>query len=288
MRKFIVVLLSTIVFFSWNAVSAEDHVDEGVTFDFRITQEVNEQNVIDVSVKNIEKSLNLTESEKEKALTYDFMLLGLTREQWQYVKEEVNGNIILNDSKTSSAVKEEIVARIFEEAVKVGVVTDFPTVEGSEVLNSSSYNVMEYLVCLPRPNDCIYGQELADLAVLYTYRFYGVNGQHDDSDAFRHAYWNALMTYNIDVDFAEDIATAHEYNAPQPSKTMDLFNNQVGRDKAEIWISYYEPYTNLNKNKDLAYFISDMVRVGFTRKLNSNGQLIPTTVGETYIFPSSC
>ncbi len=50
-------------------------------------------------------------------------------------------------------------------------------------------------------------------------------------DAFRHAFWNARMTSEYGVDFAEQFGTAHEAmpgnNADR--EAMDLYNNEVGR-----------------------------------------------------------
>jgi hypothetical protein len=54
------------------------------------------------------------------------------------------------------------------------------------------------------------------------------NGQ---GDAFRHAYWNALMTRAHGSSLAKEFADAHETNPNQPAneKEMDLHNNEVGR-----------------------------------------------------------
>ncbi len=51
------------------------------------------------------------------------------------------------------------------------------------------------------------------------------------ADAFRHAYWNAIMTKRFGADFAGSFATAHEGipgNTPY-REAMDLYNNEVGR-----------------------------------------------------------
>lgn len=49
-------------------------------------------------------------------------------------------------------------------------------------------------------------------------------------DAFRHAYWNAVMTKEIDETWARKFATAHESETPAGNdRTMDLRNNGVGR-----------------------------------------------------------
>ncbi len=65
-----------------------------------------------------------------------------------------------------------------------------------------------------------------------TERIFGYNGRNDNSDAFRHAYWNALMVKHIDYTWAYRWATAHEEGAvgqPAIEKQMDLWNNREGR-----------------------------------------------------------
>ncbi|GAB0107846.1 hypothetical protein JMUB6875_68460 [Nocardia sp. JMUB6875] len=54
-------------------------------------------------------------------------------------------------------------------------------------------------------------------------------------DAFRHTYWNALMSQRFGEDFAKTYATAHEGAPGQPShrEAMDLFNNNLGRQIAD-------------------------------------------------------
>ncbi len=55
-------------------------------------------------------------------------------------------------------------------------------------------------------------------------------------DAFRHAYWNALLTREFGEDFAMDFTTAHEtqyvdterFSDAREQSFMDLHNNQVG------------------------------------------------------------
>lgn len=65
-------------------------------------------------------------------------------------------------------------------------------------------------------------------------RFPSSDRNDDHNDAFRHAYWNALMTREFGVEWAEDYATAHEQlpGNPGPREAMDLYNNEVGRNVA--------------------------------------------------------
>ena len=63
----------------------------------------------------------------------------------------------------------------------------------------------------------------------YTMDYYGYDGYQDNSDAFRHCCWNALMKKEIGFNAAVQWATAHESDQSGIDKEMDLFNNVVGR-----------------------------------------------------------
>lgn len=61
--------------------------------------------------------------------------------------------------------------------------------------------------------------------------FGGEGGTDGHADAFRHAYWNAMLTQRFGEEWAQEYATAHERNPdshPTPV-AMDLHNNEVGR-----------------------------------------------------------
>jgi hypothetical protein len=95
-------------------------------------------------------------------------------------------------------------------------------------------------------------------------------------DAFRHTYWNALMTRQYGEDWAKAFATAHE-GLPGNSanrEAMDLYNNEVGRKIAtdnpvaspEQLATLVEHAVHngtvivIDKNGDLAW--SDQVAIG--------------------------
>lgn len=93
---------------------------------------------------------------------------------------------------------------------------------------------------------------------------------NDNGDAFRHAYWNAMMVKHIDYSWAYDWATAHEEGAegqPAIEGKMDLYNNMMGR-----------LIGNANKSKsdeEIADIIQEAVRNG-EMKIIANGNLVPT------------
>jgi hypothetical protein len=61
----------------------------------------------------------------------------------------------------------------------------------------------------------------------------GVNDGHND--AFRHAFYNAMLTKEFGVDFAAAFGTAHEGKPGNEAdrEAMDLYNNELGREIAE-------------------------------------------------------
>ena len=59
----------------------------------------------------------------------------------------------------------------------------------------------------------------------------GVREIDNQTDAFRHAYANALMTQKFGEEWTRKFATAHEgrENNYASSEAMDLYNNEIGR-----------------------------------------------------------
>jgi hypothetical protein len=56
-------------------------------------------------------------------------------------------------------------------------------------------------------------------------------GQDGHRDAFRHCYWNALLTKEFGANWTQQFTTAHEGVPGNPAdrEAMDLYNNEVGR-----------------------------------------------------------
>ena len=81
-------------------------------------------------------------------------------------------------------------------------------------------------------------------------------GNYDQNDAFRHAYWSALLTKRLGPDWSREFTSAHEgyYSNPGPAEAMDLYNNEVGRKIAEQHPDASE--------ESLARLIDDAVRKG--------------------------
>ncbi|SDU33247.1 DUF6973 domain-containing protein [Gordonia westfalica] len=86
-------------------------------------------------------------------------------------------------------------------------------------------------------------------------------------DAFRHTFWNALMTKEFGAEWTERFATAHEgLGGNLPSReAMDLYNNEVGRR-----IATAHPDAS---PRELADLVDKAVRDGETLVINSDNQI---------------
>lgn len=76
-------------------------------------------------------------------------------------------------------------------------------------------------------------------------------------DAFRHAYWNALMLDEVGRYWAERWGTAHEDGAtsqPQIERTLDLTNNERGRQAAEDVIAVNWIVTDTELNNQVMWY----------------------------------
>lgn len=86
------------------------------------------------------------------------------------------------------------------------------------------------------------------------------------TDAFRHAYWNALMTKRFGKEWTEAYAKAHEGIATNnpASEAMDLYNNEVGRN-----IAVTHPDAS---PEELAELVQQAVNNGETVVVRPDGQ----------------
>ncbi|ACU38567.1 DUF6973 domain-containing protein [Actinosynnema mirum] len=125
-------------------------------------------------------------------------------------------------------------------------------------------------------------KEFADVqadALETAHERFGPGGLTDGhGDAFRHAYWNALMTRRYGEEWTRDFATAHE-RAPTGHEVpvaMDLHNNEVGRDIARA-----NPDAGPG---ELAELVERAVRDGRTLVVDRSDVLVPSNevaVGQT-------
>ena len=96
-----------------------------------------------------------------------------------------------------------------------------------------------------------------------TYNSYGKNGLNDNSDAFRHAYFNALNSRDMGKWLAKKLSDAHESETPaiwSLEVQMDLFNNNIGHQAG---------YSFSNKNDiEMGNLIKDKINNGLGRYLS--------------------
>lgn len=103
-------------------------------------------------------------------------------------------------------------------------------------------------------------------AIALTMLFYGDSGQDDNSDAFRHCLWNALMRKNVGKSSAKRWANAHEYGKHSRSTKMDKYNNNIGRKKISVKGSSFA----------IAMRVRKAVKNGKCKRLNGKKKLIKT------------
>ena len=102
------------------------------------------------------------------------------------------------------------------------------------------------------------------------------------ADAFRHSYFHSLNTYFIGYNLSVQLGDAHEIDTPahlELEKVMDLYNNEVGRQKAR------NPSIRFNAVGTLFVRLSDAISSGdlvhlsplnSDSTINSNTLLVPT------------
>lgn len=100
---------------------------------------------------------------------------------------------------------------------------------GDYIPGYNNLNAAERELLKEHPIQAVKVFDCANKATSATIEYYGSSGWQDNSDAFRHCCWNALMTKEMDASAAEAWATAHEFDSSGIDKDMDLFNNSVGR-----------------------------------------------------------
>lgn len=108
---------------------------------------------------------------------------------------------------------------------------------------------------------------------------YGGDVEQDDhTDAFRHAYWNALMTREFGEDWTNEFTSKHEGRPDNAAvrEAMDLHNNEIGRT-----IALQNPEASPEELQEL---VKEAVDRGDTVVINQNHELSwsdDVAVGET-------
>lgn len=112
---------------------------------------------------------------------------------------------------------------------------------------------------------CNYALQTSQRANKETTNRFGYNRMDDKSDAFRHAYWNALMANGYGVTFAKTIADNHEKYNPGSAlaNEMDLYNNDQGRKVRRFGNTCY-------LEADLSNAVYSLLKNGGLKHIKSN------------------
>ena len=103
----------------------------------------------------------------------------------------------------------------------VGIIPKLPsqevTLREAELINSRSYPQQKHLLEIQKDALSVAGEMFPQSSL-----------HNGNGDAFRHAYWNAIMTREFGVDFTRELTNAHEAvpgGGPRNEVFMDLHNN---------------------------------------------------------------
>jgi hypothetical protein len=141
-----------------------------------------------------------------------------------------------------------------------------PAPEATGEVETRALGPAEVRLCSAFPGFCATSFALGRVAER-TARRYGKlhNGK---GDAFKHAYWSALMTFYQTETWAKALGNAHEARPHNPAleRRMDLHNNAVGRGhgKRAIIIS------SVDDGVDRSFRRGDLVRIACGRKGRSH------------------
>jgi len=91
-------------------------------------------------------------------------------------------------------------------------------------------NAMEKIYIATNPHHAFAIRESKKKAFSESLKRFGHNGHNDDSDAFRHCFWSAILSRELGFQKALQFTTFHESRSDNPpaEKEMDLHNNFVG------------------------------------------------------------
>jgi hypothetical protein len=120
--------------------------------------------------------------------------------------------------------------------------------------------------------------ENADIATSMTVERFGYNGRNDCSDAFRHAFFNALNAMSCDIDMAREFGEAHECDVPNElimEKEMDLWNNEIGYSI----ISDFGALSNHNALADIVLLRLSESEGKYLTPLDADSKIIPGVTG---------
>lgn len=124
-----------------------------------------------------------------------------------------------------------------------------------------------------RPKEALKVYQAKQKADDLTLKIFKQQGRNDESDAFRHLVWAALVTKDLGRDVANEFLNAHEDEDGQPKleKEMDIFNNNVGSNYA---VERTSNGSSLELDQ-IEKFALDKLKSNELKVLNSSKKKIP-------------
>lgn len=214
--------------------------------------------VLPVSAAGIDDSTQMSQNAETYVFAEEvntFSDLGIMYRAWEE---------FISENPNSTEVEQEDFLIRFVESGELRHIRDSRGI-GDYIPGYNNLNPAEKELLLKHPLQAIKVFDCANKATNATIEYYGTNGWQDNSDAFRHCCWNALMKKAMSEGAAEEWATAHEYESSGLDKEMDLFNNAVGRS-----INVAD-----KSNSEIYNAVKDKVVNGDCRRIVDN-ELIPT------------
>lgn len=207
----------------------------------------------------------------EEAIITDDVLSKLTYNDFSAAKEIFDEKY--DESTLSVAEKDNIaIELLIDIADQKSEVQTYALPDTYDRLNAEE----KRLVVL-HPGQALTVYSMSNIATRVSITYFR-DGNHDNNNgnAFRHAYWNALLTIELGYNNAEMWGTAHEYGQSGLGTTMDLQNNEEGRQAGEMVTTFYN---NLYGRKPTYAEVRNAIfsRVDRGQLVRVvNGKLIPT------------
>jgi hypothetical protein len=159
----------------------------------------------------------------------------------------------------------------------------FPSIGSNEWASTLTFmddedgNAAEIALSVLYPLPALIFYNNKDEAYKMTKQKMGSNGHNNCSDAFRHAYYNAINTKSVTAGFAKLFADAHETSTPSSlalEKEMDLHNNDKGR-------TLGENNSSKSNNEIADLVITQLLNMGqllHVSPLDLNSNITPTSI----------
>lgn len=256
-----IVLVSSMSVFASSSVSATEN-REVKTFSYSSIPN-------NIKAQNKSKGFALETSGKQYLTEEEVKKVDLS--QLKEISEELDNAI------KSGTYQENELNQIAAEKIKSIQTSEF-SIMGYDVPGFGTFTDAEVNLATWHPIEFAKYGECVLNAYNEATRYYS-EGQlkHGNGDAFRHAYWNAILVPsfgesnpNHGLERAEVWTTAHESESKENNdKLMDLYNNEVGR---------YHAYSNYftHSRADYSRDIRNMVSQGALARIDKAGNLVAT------------